>query len=89
MVQQLNAVSSQLAPDLSALASFEAETPKIAPGDYLQVNANINVDLPSGEFEPTPLSSEPSDLGSSPTGSGSQPMEGRQAVSDLLAASTW
>ena len=40
VVQQLDAVSSQLAPDLSALASFEAETPKIAPGDYLQVNAN-------------------------------------------------
>ncbi len=89
VVQQLNAVSSQLAPDLSALASFEAETPKIAPGDYLQVNATINVDLPSGEFEPTPLSSDPSALGSAPTGSGSQPMEGSQAVSDLLAASTW
>ena len=89
VVQQLNAVSSQLAPDLSALAAFEAETPKIAPGDYLQVNANINVDLPSGEFEPTPLGSELSALRSSPTGSGSQPMEGRQAVSNLLAASTW
>jgi phospholipid/cholesterol/gamma-HCH transport system substrate-binding protein len=89
VVQQLDAVSSQLAPDLSALASFEAETPKIAPGDYLQVNANINVDLPSGEFEPTPLSSELSALRSAPTGAGSQPMEGTQAVSDLLAASTW
>ena len=89
VVQQLNAVSSQLAPDLSALASFEAETPKIAPGDYLQVNANINVDLPSGEFEPTPLNSELASLSSAPTGSGSQPMEGRQAVANLLAASTW
>jgi phospholipid/cholesterol/gamma-HCH transport system substrate-binding protein len=89
VVQQLNAVSSQLAPDLSALASFEAETPKIAPGDYLQVNANINVDLPSGAFEPTPLSSKVSALGSAPTGSGSQPMEGRQAVSNLLAVGTW
>ena len=89
VVQQLDSVTSQLAPDLSALASFEAETPKIAPGDYLQVNANINVDLPSGEFEPTALSSELSTLGSAPTGSRSQPMEGTQAVSDLLAASTW
>jgi phospholipid/cholesterol/gamma-HCH transport system substrate-binding protein len=89
VVQQLDGVTSQLAPDLSALASFEAETPKIAPGDYLQVNANINVDLPSGEFEPTPLSSELSALGSAPTGSRAQPMEGTQAVSDLLAASTW
>ena len=89
VVQQLDGVTSQLAPDLSALASFEAETPKIAPGDYLQVNANINVDLPSGEFEPTPLSSELSALASAPTGSRSQPMEGTQAVSDLLAASSW
>ena len=55
VVQQLDSVSSQLAPDLSALASFEAETPKIAPGDYLQVNAIVNVLLPAGGFEPTPL----------------------------------
>ncbi len=89
VVQQLDSVSSQLAPDLSALAAFEAETPKIAPGDYLQVNAIINVDLPPGEFEPTLLSSELSADGSAPTGSVSQPMEGRQAVSDLLAASVW
>jgi phospholipid/cholesterol/gamma-HCH transport system substrate-binding protein len=88
VVQQLESVSSQLAPDLSALASFEAETPKIAPGDYLQVNAIINVDLPSGAFEPT-LLSELSAHSSTPTSSGSQPMEGRQAVTDLLAASTW
>jgi phospholipid/cholesterol/gamma-HCH transport system substrate-binding protein len=89
VVQQLNAVSSQLAPDLSALAAFEAETPKIAPGDYLQVNANINVDLPPGEFEPTALSSELSAFGSAPTGSGTRLMEGRRAVSNLLAAGTW
>ena len=91
VVQQLGMrCRPQLAPDLSALASFEAETPKIAPGDYLQVNANINVDLPPGEFEPT-SSDAPSfrPSAASPTGSGSQPMEGRQAVANLLAASTW
>ncbi len=53
VVQQLDSVSSQLAPDLSALAAFEAETPKIAPGDYLQVRAVVNVLLPAGGFEPS------------------------------------
>jgi hypothetical protein len=55
VVDQLNAVSQQLGPDLKALAAFEAETPKVAPGAYLQVEAVANVLLPSGAYEPTPL----------------------------------
>ena len=55
VVQQLASVSAQLAPDLSDLARFEAESPKVAPGDYLQVSAIVNVVLPGGAFEPTPL----------------------------------
>ncbi len=86
VVQQLNSVSAQLAPDLSALASFEAETPKIAPGDYLQVNAIVNVLLPAGGFEPTPLDAEVTDARTA-SRSGSPPLQGGQAVSDLLAAS--
>ena len=86
VVQQLNSVAAQLAPDLNALASFEAETPKIAPGDYLQVNAIVNVLLPPGGFEPTPLDAAVADT-RTPTRSGSQPLAGGQAVSDLLAAS--
>jgi phospholipid/cholesterol/gamma-HCH transport system substrate-binding protein len=86
VVQQLNSVSAQLAPDLSALASFEAETPKIAPGDYLQVNAIVNVLLPAGGFEPTPLDSDVTDTRVTAR-SGSLPLEGGQAVSGLLAAS--
>jgi phospholipid/cholesterol/gamma-HCH transport system substrate-binding protein len=85
VVQQLNSVSAQLAPDLKALASFEAETPKIAPGGYLQVNAIVNVLLPAGGFEPTPLDAEVSDTRAS-TPSGSSPSDGGQAVSELLAA---
>jgi phospholipid/cholesterol/gamma-HCH transport system substrate-binding protein len=88
VVQQLDSVSAQLAPDLSALTSFEAETPKIAPGDYLQVKAAVNVLLPPGGFEPTPLDSAVTDSRSS-TPSGSPPLEGGQAVAELLAASLW
>ncbi len=88
VVQQLDSVSAQLAPDLNALASFEAETPKIAPGDYLQVNAIVNVLLPAGGFEPTSLDAAVTDTRTS-TPSGSTTQEGGQAVSDLLAASVW
>jgi phospholipid/cholesterol/gamma-HCH transport system substrate-binding protein len=80
VVQQLESVSQQLAPDLGALARFEAETPKITPGDYLQVNVIANVLLPNGAFEPTPL-----DAPSSGRAQGSLPAD-TQAVSDLLEA---
>lgn len=87
VLQQLDSVSSQLAPDLSALARFEAETPKIAPGDYLQVAAVVNVLLPAGAFEPSSLDTVTSaDTRTAPS-SPPQPLGGTQAVSDLLAAS--
>jgi phospholipid/cholesterol/gamma-HCH transport system substrate-binding protein len=85
VVQQLESVASQLAPDLSTLAAFEAETPKVAPGDYLQVSAIVNVFLPSGSFEATPLASGP-DTGHTPA-SPTAPSHGAEAVSDLLTAS--
>ncbi len=68
------------------MASFEAETPKIAPGDYLQVNAIVNVLLPPGGFEPTPLGAEMTGTRTA-TPSGSPPLQGGQAVSGLLTAS--
>jgi phospholipid/cholesterol/gamma-HCH transport system substrate-binding protein len=80
VVQQLQSVSDQLAPDLSSLASFEAETPKIAPGDYLQVNVIANVLLPSGAYEPTPLN------GPESAGNQGSSLGGSQAVSNLLGA---
>jgi phospholipid/cholesterol/gamma-HCH transport system substrate-binding protein len=80
VVQQLQSVSQQLGPDLSTLARFEAETPKIAPGDYLQVNVIANVLLPAGAFEPTPLPAE------SPATSTRSHVSQTQAVSDLLEA---
>jgi phospholipid/cholesterol/gamma-HCH transport system substrate-binding protein len=66
VVDQLNAVSQQLAPVLSEVSRFEAETPKVAPGDYLQVGVVANVILPSGDFSPNV---DPSD---SMTGSGAR-----------------
>jgi phospholipid/cholesterol/gamma-HCH transport system substrate-binding protein len=53
VVDQLVSVSQQIGPDLSDLARFEAETPKVAPGDYLQVRVIADVLLPAGGFEPT------------------------------------
>jgi phospholipid/cholesterol/gamma-HCH transport system substrate-binding protein len=83
VAQQLEAVSDQLAPDLSTLARFEEESPKLAPGDYLQVSAIVNVFLPPGSFEATPLTGSPNarvaSTGRQQTGSG--------AVSALLTAS--
>ncbi len=66
VVDELNGVSRQLAPVLSDISRFEAETPKIAPGDYLQVSVVANVILPSGDFAPTV---DPND---SMTGSGTR-----------------
>jgi phospholipid/cholesterol/gamma-HCH transport system substrate-binding protein len=87
VLQQLEAVSSQLAPDLSTLAHFEAETPKIAPGDYLQVSAVVNVLLPAGASEATPLDALTSADTSTSASSIRRPLGGTQAVTDLLAAS--
>jgi phospholipid/cholesterol/gamma-HCH transport system substrate-binding protein len=40
VVNQMVGVESQLGPTLSDLAQFEAETKKIAPGNYLQLSLN-------------------------------------------------
>ncbi len=81
VVQQLVSVSDQLAPDLSTLDRFEAESPKVAPGDYLQVSAVVNVMLPPGDFEASSLSS------TTAAEAQDEPGTGAQAVSDLLSAS--
>jgi phospholipid/cholesterol/gamma-HCH transport system substrate-binding protein len=66
VVDELNNVSEQLAPVLSEVSRFEAEAPRVAPGDYLQVGVVANVILPSGDFAPNV---DPSD---SATGTGSR-----------------
>lgn len=80
VIEQLEAASSQLAPDLADLTRFESETPDVAPGDYLQASATIDVSLPPGGYEPTPLP----DAVATPTSAG--PVSGAAAVTDLLAA---
>lgn len=52
VVEQLSGVSQQLQPVLSDVSRFEVETPKIAPGDYLQLAVVANVVLPPGDFAP-------------------------------------
>ncbi len=52
VVDQLNDVSQQLAPVLSDVSRFEAEAPKVAPGDYLQLSIVANVILPPGDYAP-------------------------------------
>lgn len=79
LVEQLESVSQQLAPDLAAISRFEAETPRIAPGAYLQVNAIADVLLPAGAYEPS--------VGAGAGGAAPPPAAatGQAAVADLLA----
>lgn len=75
VVDQLNAVSQQLGPDLTNLSQFETETPKVAPGDYLQVSVIANVILPAGDFTASPATTAASVASAS---------SGAQAVTALL-----
>jgi phospholipid/cholesterol/gamma-HCH transport system substrate-binding protein len=87
VVDQLESVAGQLAPDLTDLARFEADTPKIAPGDYLQVKALVNVFLPAGGFEPSAVATTAAvGGGSSRAPADPSAATGASAVSDLLQA---
>jgi phospholipid/cholesterol/gamma-HCH transport system substrate-binding protein len=74
VVDQLVGVEQQLGPDLTDLQQFEAETPKVAPGNYLQVSVTANVNLNSAFSVPT-VSDSAEQHG---------PITGGQAVSALL-----
>jgi len=56
VLDQLVAVKQRIGQDLTDIAAFEAQTPKVAPGDYLQVGVTLNVNLPRGEFGPSAAS---------------------------------
>jgi phospholipid/cholesterol/gamma-HCH transport system substrate-binding protein len=75
VVQQLVGVEQQLAPDLADLQQFETETPKIIPGNYLQVSATANVYLNSS---PTVASAAAASVATP------GPLQGIQAVSAIL-----
>jgi phospholipid/cholesterol/gamma-HCH transport system substrate-binding protein len=47
VLNQLVGIQQDLAPALGAIGNFEAETPKTAPGDYLQASINANIEVPS------------------------------------------
>lgn len=46
VLTQLTNVQGQLGPALNAIDTLEVRTPKIAPGNYLQVAINANVQVP-------------------------------------------
>jgi hypothetical protein len=87
VVDQLESVAGQLGPDLTDLARFEADTPKIAPGGYLQVKALVNVLLPPGGSEPTAVATTAAvGGGTSKAPADPSAATGRAAVSALLQA---
>jgi ABC-type transporter Mla subunit MlaD len=45
VLNQMVGVESQLGPTLTDLARFEAMTPRVAPGDYLQLSLNGTVTI--------------------------------------------
>lgn len=47
LLNQLVSVENRLGPDLADIAQFEATTPKIAPGNYLQVSVSASANLNS------------------------------------------
>jgi phospholipid/cholesterol/gamma-HCH transport system substrate-binding protein len=53
VVDQLVGVEQQLGPDLTDLSRFEAATPKIAPGNYLQVSLNLSTSFNSSPVDAT------------------------------------
>jgi phospholipid/cholesterol/gamma-HCH transport system substrate-binding protein len=77
VVDQIVSVESRLAPDLADLDKFEAETPKVAPGNYLQVSVNASVDLNSAPTVATATAAAAAEV---PSG----PVSGAAAVTALL-----
>jgi phospholipid/cholesterol/gamma-HCH transport system substrate-binding protein len=53
VLNQLSSVAQQLGPALADIARFEATTPKIAPGNYLQVAVNVGININSSPNGPT------------------------------------
>jgi phospholipid/cholesterol/gamma-HCH transport system substrate-binding protein len=53
VLNQLSGVAQQLGPALADIASFEVNTPKIAPGNYLQVAITAGININSNPNSPT------------------------------------
>jgi phospholipid/cholesterol/gamma-HCH transport system substrate-binding protein len=79
VINQLVGVERQVGPDLSDIATFEAMTPKIAPGDYLQLSVNLNAD-----FNSNPVDAD--GPAATTTATTSRPARGSAAITELLEA---
>lgn len=77
VVNQLVGVDQQLAPDLANLSTFEALTPKVAPGNYLQVSLDATAIFGGGA---TPSALPPL------SGTNSASSSDRTSVTQLLGA---
>lgn len=55
VLTQLTDVQGQLGPALNAIDALEVRTPKVAPGNYLQVAINANVQVPPVPGDALPL----------------------------------
>jgi virulence factor Mce-like protein len=79
VVDQIVAVESRLGPDLADLSKFEVETPKVAPGNYLQASVTANVNLNSN-----PTSVTAADAAAAAAAVPAGPVTGARAVAALL-----
>lgn len=55
LLTQLTGVQSQLGPALDAITALETNTPRAIPGDYLQLSANVNIQVPPVPADALPL----------------------------------
>jgi phospholipid/cholesterol/gamma-HCH transport system substrate-binding protein len=55
LLTQLVSVQQQLGPALTAIDGLEKNTPKVAPGDYLQLSINATVQVPPVPSDALPL----------------------------------
>ncbi len=60
VVDQLVGVEQQIGPDLQDIANFEVDTPKVAPGNYLQVSVTLHALLSPNPTTATAASVEAS-----------------------------
>jgi phospholipid/cholesterol/gamma-HCH transport system substrate-binding protein len=72
VINQLVGVEKQVGPDLHDIAAFEKSTPKIAPGDYLQVSVTLYAN-----FNSSPITADES-------AAFTKPAKGDTAIDELL-----
>jgi phospholipid/cholesterol/gamma-HCH transport system substrate-binding protein len=84
VVNQLVGVEQQVGPDLADIARFEATTPKIAPGNYLQVAVTVNAVLNSAPTDATTPGAIDTIASDDAPADSAAPVSGGAAVNALL-----